>query len=180
MGMWRKIPSTKYIYECNKDGDIRRVEGIVDFGARKRKVGGIKLSPKLKSNGYYEVNLYIKSTKPKSFYVHRLVAEAWIGDIPKKMTVNHKDGVKSNNSASNLEIVTYSENSKHACKLGLIKPKPMPGELHPKAKATEEDVLKIRKEHKEHRSIKKLEVDYPFLSRGAITKIIYRESWTHI
>ena len=44
---------------------------------------------------------------------HRLIAEAWIGRIPKKMEINHKDLVKNNNKPSNLEIVTRSQNQIH-------------------------------------------------------------------
>lgn len=51
--------------------------------------------------------------------VHCLVIEAFYG--PSNLIVNHKDGNKSNNHISNLEYVTYSENVKHAYKLGLIK-----------------------------------------------------------
>ena len=47
-------------------------------------------------------------------YVHRLVAEAFCGAIPKGYTVNHKDGNILNNSASNLEIISNAENIRHA------------------------------------------------------------------
>lgn len=39
----------------------------------------------------------------------------------KKFVINHKDGNKSNNIITNLEIITSSENTIHAIKTGLIK-----------------------------------------------------------
>ncbi len=47
-------------------------------------------------------------------YVHRLVAEHFIGPCPEDgMVVNHKDGDPFNNHVSNLEWATVSENSEH-------------------------------------------------------------------
>ena len=67
----------------------------------------------LSKSGYVRVNLMRKG-KLKQVFVHRLVAEAFIGKIPKGMTVNHKDGNKTNNDLTNLEIVTQSENILHS------------------------------------------------------------------
>ena len=52
---------------------------------------------------------------------HRLLALTFIPftGIYNKLTVNHKDGVKSNNSLDNLEWCTYAENNKHAWDSGL-------------------------------------------------------------
>lgn len=60
---------------------------------------------------YYKVRLY-KKGKRKSYYVHRLVAWCFIGEV-NGMEVNHKDRDPSNNRLENLEIVTASENQKH-------------------------------------------------------------------
>lgn len=86
--------------------------------------------------GYPRVSL-----KGRSIVVHKLVAEAFLGLRPDGMTINHIDGCKMNNAASNLEYVTPSENQRHACRLGLINSK---GERHSQAKLTDAQVIDIR------------------------------------
>jgi hypothetical protein len=71
-------------------------------------------------NGYAKVMLHIDG-KPLCRKVHNLVAQAYIGERPKGMQVNHKDGNKLNNNFSNLEYVTPSENLRHAVRMGLRK-----------------------------------------------------------
>lgn len=71
------------------------------------------------SAGYKRVAMY-KPTKLRPL-LHRLVAEHFVHnpDPINKKFVNHMDGDKSNNSASNLEWCTRSENEKHAFRNGL-------------------------------------------------------------
>lgn len=52
-------------------------------------------------------------------YIHRLVAEAFCDNPRGCSEVNHKDGNKQNNNASNLEWCTRSENNRHAFQTGL-------------------------------------------------------------
>lgn len=69
----------------------------------------------------YKVATLTKDSKGKMYKVHRLVATAFISndDLENKIEVNHIDGDKFNNKASNLEWCTKSENAIHAFKLGL-------------------------------------------------------------
>jgi hypothetical protein len=68
--------------------------------------------------GYVFIQLY-KGNKKKNYYIHRLVAEAYLINIESKIQVNHIDGNKSNNNISNLEWVTPKENMKHSLDKGL-------------------------------------------------------------
>ena len=49
----------------------------------------------------------------KRFYIHRLVYEAWIGNIPNGYDIDHINGIKLYNRVSNLRAVPRSENLKH-------------------------------------------------------------------
>lgn len=68
--------------------------------------------------GYYQV-----SHNQDLFYVHRIVAGAFIPNILDKPFINHIDGNKLNNDMSNLEWVTASENTLHAYESGLMNKK---------------------------------------------------------
>ncbi len=74
----------------------------------------------LKANGYSQVKLF-KDGVRKYYIVHRLVAKTFVPNPDNKPEVNHIDGNKQNNHASNLEWVTSRENQLHAFRLGLQK-----------------------------------------------------------
>lgn len=65
------------------------------------------------SFGYLVITL-CKNKKHTIKKSHRLVAQAFIPNHDNKRTVNHKNGVKTDNQIDNLEWCTHSENHKHA------------------------------------------------------------------
>jgi DNA-directed RNA polymerase specialized sigma24 family protein len=52
-----------------------------------------------------------------TFYVHELVASAWLGDRPTGYVIDHIDEIKTNNKAENLRFISRSENTARASSL---------------------------------------------------------------
>jgi hypothetical protein len=65
---------------------------------------------------------------------HRLVWTALKGAIPVGFEVNHRDGNKHHNHPNNLELVTSSENHRHAYQTGLRDRSDRAGEVAARAR----------------------------------------------
>ena len=103
-----------------------------------------QLKPWKTNSGYLMVCLS-KNNKTKKKYVHRLVAQMFLNDGREiSLTVNHKDGNKLNNHVNNLEIISQSDNNKHAFAANLKKPTNTSKELNGNVKLSQEDVDFIR------------------------------------
>lgn len=119
-GTWSKINGFPN-YSVSTEGEIRN-------DARKE----LK-SPTKNHSGYLVVDLYSNGERYKK-RVSRLVGEAFVENPKNKTQINHIDGNKDNNRASNLEWVTPEENMRHAFDTGLCKPsRSMLGRKNPNA-----------------------------------------------
>lgn len=76
--------------------------------------------PNKRGKFYLRVSLCIGGKYTK-YYVHRLVAEAYIQNPACKPTVNHKNGDTEDNAEGNLEWSTHKEQLEHAFATGLNK-----------------------------------------------------------
>lgn len=109
MEEWRDI-SAKSGYQVSNSGEVRSISRrLPGRNGSFRFVEGRKLKPQPHNGGYLTVTL----GKDEKFYLHRLVANAFISNPEGKPYVNHKNLVKSDNSVSNLEWVTHRENVIH-------------------------------------------------------------------
>ena len=123
--IWKDVKGYEGLYQVSNLGNVRSLNHhVMNNGIMQLRKGKI-LKPNINSWGYLGILLY-KDGKSKRFQVHRLVAIAFIKNHLNKKEVNHIDGNKLNNNASNLEWCTRSENMKHSFLLGLEKP-PMKG-----------------------------------------------------
>lgn len=91
-------------YEVSSSGVVRRF--------------GKELKQQNHPQGYKLVTLR-KQGKQHSRTVHRIVAKTFLGEPQDSLEVNHKNGIKTDNSVENLEWVTPKENIRHAYELGL-------------------------------------------------------------
>jgi hypothetical protein len=121
--------------------------------------------------GYHYVNLYDPSKH--TIRVHKMVAETFLGKS--NLIVNHKDGIKSNNNAENLEYVTYSENTQHAYDTGLMKK----GSEISWAKLDEDDVRKIKQMFVENVTSTEIAKIYG-VSIGTIANIRSGRAWKDV
>lgn len=99
-GLWKRYPGHNNVYVCSTG---KYIVGLKD------------------SSVPYSRNRVYKYHKKSGYYyssfgaVHRVVAETFIGTLKYflETQINHKDGNKTNNDVSNLEIVTPYENMQH-------------------------------------------------------------------
>lgn len=66
--------------------------------------------------GYLRIKLW-NHNQSKNFNVHRLVVEHFIGPIPEGYVIDHINGNKQDNYATNLEIVTVAENTRRSAEV---------------------------------------------------------------
>jgi DNA-binding transcriptional regulator YiaG len=134
---WLPVDGYEGLYEVSSLGRVRRVEAFQpSYSGRERKTS-------LSNCGYKRV-VFLKGGVRRTFSVHRLVAVAFIPNPDGKKTVNHKNGVKTDNRAENLEWATTKENIKHAFDTGLKENCRKRGEENPRSRLTLVQVAEIR------------------------------------
>lgn len=96
--MWKRLKGYDK-YEISNTGFVRNV-----------KTGRV-LKFNINGAGYRRACLSKKGTQSYPF-IHRLVWETFIGEIPKDKVIDHIDNNKLNNRLDNLQLLTFQNNLK--------------------------------------------------------------------
>jgi NUMOD4 motif/HNH endonuclease len=163
--IWKPIQGYEGLYE------------ISNFGRAKSLIKGIIMTITLHETGYCVIGL-TKNNKQRVFRFHRIVASHFCDKKEGCDVVNHKNGIKTDNRALNLEWTTVSGNTSHSFAMGLQKPRT--GEESNFAVLSEKDIIDIRDKYRTKKYTQK-ELGILFgVSRTAITLIVNRKRWAHI
>ena len=103
---WRPVVGYEGLYEVSNIGRVRSLDRYVKGKGKSYFLHkGRVLSPGMKPEGYLVVRL-----QRRTFYIHRLVTEAFIPNPDNLPEVNHKDEDKTNNRVENLEWCNHKYN----------------------------------------------------------------------
>lgn len=108
--VWKDVQGFEGRYQVSNMGRVRSLDRWT-LNDHPRFVKGmmLKLSPN-KGKGYLRVSLSDGHRNCKHYEVHRLVALHFVPGYKQGLVVNHKNEVKTDNRAENLEWCTYQYN----------------------------------------------------------------------
>ena len=168
--IWKDVKDYEGVYQVSNLGRIKSLKRLWVNDDRI-----IKGYPD--GNGYHQIDLHVNGRR-KVYKVHRLIAMSFVPNVNNFREINHRNGIKTDNRAENLEWVTRSDNMKHCFATGLHET--MAGERCGRHKLKEKDVIFIRE------SVGRLEYSQAALarkfnvSRSLISKIILGLCWTYL
>lgn len=113
---WQDINHYKGLYQISNYGRVKSLDRIIK-SKRYHKDGYHRKEHIMKVSDNGRGYLFVRLSKNNSSlhgYLHKLVAQAFIPNLENKPQINHKDGNKHNNNATNLEWCTNGENGQHA------------------------------------------------------------------
>lgn len=174
--IWKPVGGYEGLYEVSSFGRVRSLDRMGNHWCKgQRLFVGRLLNPDCQENHYERVSLH-RSGKLDRQCVHRLVARAFLGGLPKQQ-VNHIDGNKRNNRVDNLEWCTHRENIQHAWRTGLKTA--IRGEDHWSSILKNRDIVVIQTAAA--RGVQQREIARVFnVSEGIISAIVRGKNWTHI
>lgn len=177
--IWKPVYKYDGIYEVSSDGQIRSLSRTYEErtaypGTNKKRVRnhtGRILKQYEERGGYLQCYLS-KYSKVKSFLVHRVVWEAFKGEIPKTYQIDHINSDKKDNRIDNLRCVSRREHGKISTEKGELK--------NNNRKLTKESVIEIKKLLQDEAMSYKSIADKFNVHRSTIQAIYTGKSWSHV
>ncbi len=167
---WRPVPEFEGFYSISSLGRLRRDKTVAGARAGRILKGGI--------DGYgYRLATLCKHGGRCTGYFHRIVCAVFNGAKPPGKQVNHKNGIKTDNRACNLEWMTNSENIQHS--FDVLGKQVCRGTSHWQNKLTEDDVRAIRLRASQGEMYKVIAPDF-HISPSMVSMIATRASWKHV
>lgn len=182
MEIFKDVIGYEGLYQVSNLGRVKslpkKIKNGNGFSVRPEKY----LKLEVTNRGYQRVMLY-NNYKYERISVHRIVAINFINNPSIKETVNHKNGIKTDNRVDNLEWMTRSENMQHGFDIGIHKP---PYGIRNTTAITEDEIKVIAKEYSNgNTSIRKLAKKYGIKANTIYYNIIpnknnrfKKELWT--
>lgn len=175
---WRQILGYEGLYEVSNTGQVRALlrKGLykgrwsdssrMTFRARPMKIS-------VSTRGYLYLGLKKPNERSVKYLVHRLVAQAFIGNPPgEQYQVNHINGEKTDNRVENLEYCSSKENIVHSIRVLRRKI----GESNVMSKMTEAQAISA---YHDARTLKEIASDYG-VSIQAIWLLKSGRNWAYL
>ena len=174
--IWKDVVGWEGLYQVSSLGRIKSLSRKTKMFSTRwncwyyQKTKDRILKQHISHRGYNRVELFIKSSETHGYYVHVLVAKAFIDNPNSKQTVNHINEIKTDNRVENLEWATHYEQMQHYRNNGVKK---YSGQFHYRAKITEEQAIEIIRSNEPNSNICR---KYN-LSKSAVWSIRNGVSW---
>lgn len=115
---WKDIAGFEGRYQISDQGRVKALSFMQRWRHGLRRVRERIIAQQTINSGYQVVHMHLDN-QAFAKTVHRLVAFAFCPGADPKLDVNHIDGNKKNNAATNLEWLVRTANHDHAVRLGL-------------------------------------------------------------
>jgi hypothetical protein len=112
MEIWKDIEGFVGYYKISNIGNVKSVERIVNYSDNRLRIyNSAIIKSHICGRGYNVIKL-TKNKSKKTFYIHQLVAMAFLNHKPNgnKIVVDHIDNNKNNNDLLNLRLLSNMEN----------------------------------------------------------------------